>query len=504
MTKLLILSALPLLAAALAVMIRNVNVTRKLAPILCWLQLPVIVYLFLPLLFPGITSGASALPGVAAGAPSLPGIAGVPPASISTIQLCPEFTADRLSALFLLLTTFVCSCALSHADSFFDREKQISTGYEPYHERIFYSCSALFLLAMSYIFLCDNLGILWVCTEATTLASAALVYYSRTKHALEATYKYLIICSVGIAFALLGTILIFASSQYGPLPHGSLNWRELATGSAMLQYPLLRLGYIFCLVGYGTKAGIFPLHSWLPDAHSEAPAPASAMLSGSLLNCALFAIWRISQIVSSTGHELLAMSIPLVLGAVTALAASLFLVHQRGIKRLWAYSSIENVGIMLVAIALGSGGLFFLQALNHSLAKVALFLLSGNVVQATGSKQLAQIKGVLSASPAWGVLLCLAAFAVTGAPPFGAFTSEILILIRSADYGHWLVVGILIVALALSFIAVCIHVASILFGTPKNTTRNFRPVASSLVPALLVVCAIVCGITSLPSLLVTP
>lgn len=485
MNQLILLSTLPLLASALAVIIRNVKVTRKLVPILCWLQMPVIIYIFFPILFP------------AAGP-----VAGVSPA---TISLCPEFTGDRLSALFLLLTTFVCSCALWHADSFFDREIQLSVpGYEANHERIFYACSALFLLAMSFIFLCDNLGILWVCTEATTLASAALVYYSRTKHSLEATWKYLIICSVGIAFALLGTILIFASSQYGSVPHGSLNWRELTTSATLLQYPLLRLGYIFCLVGYGTKAGVFPLHSWLPDAHSEAPAPASAMLSGSLLNCALFAIWRISQLVSTSGHELLAMSIPLVLGAITTLAASLFLVHQRGIKRLWAYSSIENVGIMLVAIALGSGSLFFLQALNHSLAKVALFLLSGNMIQATGSKQLAQIKGILSASPAWGVLFCLAAFAVTGAPPFGAFTSEILILIRSADYGHGLVVGVLIVGLALSFIAVCIHVASILFGTPKNTTKSFRPVASSLVPALLVVCAIVCGITSLPALIVTP
>lgn len=496
MNKLLILSALPLIASALAVIIRDLKITRKLVPVLCWLQLAVILCLFLPLLLPGIAIPGGTFSQIIASSTSAP---------IERIQLYPEFTGDRLSTLFLLLTTFVCSCALSHADSFFVREKEVSSGYEPYHERIFYSCSTLFLLAMSFIFLCDNLGLLWVCTEATTLASAALVYYSRTKHSLEATYKYLIICSVGIAFALLGTILIFASSQYGSLPEGgSLNWRELTSSSALLQYPLLRLGYIFCLVGYGTKAGIFPLHSWLPDAHSEAPAPASAMLSGSLLNCALFAIWRISQIVSSAGHELLAMSIPLVLGAVTALAASLFLVHQRGIKRLWAYSSIENVGIMLVAIALGSGSLFFLQALNHSLAKVALFLLSGNVVQATGSKQLSQIKGVLSASPAWGVLICLAAFAVTGAPPFGAFTSEIMILIRSADYGHWLVVGVLIVALALSFIAVCIHVSSILFGTPKNTIRGFNPLASSLVPALLVVCAIICGITSLPALIVTP
>src|SRR5262249_24526682 len=158
-------------------------------------------------------------------------------------------------------------------------------------------------------------------------------------------------------FALLGTILIFASSQHGGLPLGSLSYSELMAHAESLQCPLLRLGYIFCLVGYGTKAGIFPLHSWLPDAHSEAPAPASAMLSGALLNCALFAIWRLSQLVSCAHCGILASTLLLTLGALTALAASLFLVHQHGIKRLWAYSSIENVGIMLVAIGLGSGPL---------------------------------------------------------------------------------------------------------------------------------------------------
>jgi hydrogenase-4 component F len=472
----LIIFAAPLTAALLAAILRNTAITRKIVPILCWLQIPVLVCVCLPLL-----NG-----------------------SIKSLSFSPNFTVDRLSTLFLLLTTFVCACSLSHAEGFFEREQVLSSTYKPDHERTFYSCAALFLLAMSSIFLCDNLGILWVSMEATTLSSAALVYFSRTKHSLEATWKYLIICSVGIAFALLGTVLIFAASQHGALPQGSLSLTELTAHASSLQYPLLRLGYIFCLVGYGTKAGIFPLHSWLPDAHSEAPAPASAMLSGALLNCALFAIWRLSQLVGSAHYELLACSLPLTLGALTALAASLFLVRQHGIKRLWAYSSIENVGIMLIAIALGSGPLFFLQAFNHSISKVALFLLAGNVIQATGSKELTKIRGILNASPAWGLLIGLSAFAVTGAPPFGAFISEWLILTRSADQGQWLVVAALIVALALSFVAVCIHVAGILFGAPKAHRVPFRPIATSLVPSILVACAIASGITALPFYMVKP
>ncbi len=475
MDQLIQIIALPLLSAIISAIVPQNRVIRKLIPALFWCQLFAIAFVCFPVL-----SGTT-----------------------EKMILTPDFSADRLSALFLMLTAFVCACSLSHADSFFQKEQLISTTYKPYHERIFYACAALFYLAMIFVFICDNLGLLWVSTEATTLSSAALVYFSRTKHALEATWKYLIICSVGIAFALLGTVLIFASSQHGALANGSLNLHELMENANLLQYPLLKLGYIFCLVGYGTKAGIFPLHSWLPDAHSEAPAPASAMLSGSLLNCALFAIWRLSQLVACTNHETLACTLPLSLGAITALAASLFLVHQHGIKRLWAYSSVENVGIMLVAIALGSGPLFFLQALNHSISKVALFLLAGNVIQATGTKRLSDIKGVLSTSPAWGVLLAVAAFAVTGAPPFGAFVSEWLIMTRCADQGYWLVVAVLIVALALSFVAVCIHVCGILFGTPKQQTAAFRPFATSLVPALLVACAIAGGITTLPLYLVS-
>lgn len=454
---------LPLAAALLSLGItHNGNLVRRVIALILWLQIPFLICLFGDLLLDQDLQ----------------------------IELVSGFVITRTSFLFLLLTTFVFANALSHAPVFFEQERQAYN--EPrLHVRWFYFASSVFLLSMYFVFICDNLGYLWISIEATTLSSALLVYYARTKHALEATWKYLIICSVGIAFALFGTVLIFAASQHGAGTHGTLNISELTKASTTLNYPLLRLGFVFCLLGYGTKAGIFPLHSWLPDAHAEAPAPASALLSGALLNGALFAIYRLSEIVS--GHPSLARQLPLALGTITVVAASFFLVRQFSLKRLWAYSSIENVGLMLVAIGLASPALFFLQALNHSLAKASLFLLSGNVIQATGAKELSDIKGILVLSPVWAVLIALSAFAVTGAPPFGSFVSEIYILMQSADKHLWIIVAALVFALTLSFIAVFIHVARFIWGQPKPNTRQFSPWASSIFPAILIFCTLIAG-----------
>lgn len=475
MPPILSICILPILAALFAAFVPNYRATRVVVPVLCWLEMVAIGWTCWPALQD----------------------------ATQTVTLTPDLVADHLGSLFMLLTTFVVSCSLTHANQFMEKESTLAPTYKPEHERIFFASAVLFLLAMIFVFICDNIGFMWISIEATTLASTALVYFSRNKHALEATWKYVIICSVGIAFALLGTILIFASSEYGAIEHGSLSLRELMAHGSDLQFPLLRLGYIFCLLGYGTKAGIFPLHSWLPDAHSEAPAPASAMLSGSLLNCALYAIYRLTQLVAATNHSTVATMLPVTLGTITAVAASLFLVKQVGLKRLWAYSSIENVGLMLVAIGFGSGPLFFLQALNHSVAKVGLFLLSGNFVQACNTKKLHELRGLLELAPGPAVMLAVCAFAVTGAPPFGAFISEWLILMQAADGGMWWVMFALVLALALAFVAVFVHVAKILAGTPKKDAVMHRPVQSSLIPALLVVCAVVTGLTTVPALMVS-
>ena len=465
MDKVALIAALPLTLAILSMVIKDVKVTRRLIALLIWLQLGVVLWLVMPVL------------------------QGVAP----ELRLSSEFSLDRISSLFLLLTTLVVACSLSHANFFFAREAEENDTVQAAHVKMVYACSCLFLLAMSSVFACDNLGFLWISVEATTLMSAPLVYFNRSKHALEATWKYLIICSVGIAFALLGTVFIFAASQHDGTAAGSLNISQLIADGPRLHLPLLRLGFIFCFLGYGTKAGMFPIHSWLPDAHSEAPAPASAMLSGSLLNCALFGIWRISQILSASQQAVITNQLTLWVGALTVVAASVFLIRQHGFKRLWAYSSIENVGLMLVAIGLGSGALFFWQALNHSLAKVSLFLLSGNVVQAAKTHHLPELRGMVRVSPVWSLLLALSAFAVTGAPPFGAFVSEWLILTRVVDMNHWLIAVALLCGLALAFVAVSIHLGRVLVGKPRADVAAFSPLATSLVPAVLVACSLLLG-----------
>lgn len=462
MNQLFALCVIPLTLCLISLILPKPKLTRLLVSIGHWLQLLVVVNLSVPLL-----SGAK-----------------------DQIFLGSEFSLDAIGAAFVLLTTFVVACASMHLNYFFAVEKDNSA--ESGHERLFYFCVNALLLSMTFIFLCDNLGFLWISLEATTLSSAPLVYFERTKNALEATWKYVIICSVGIAFALLGTVFIYAAGQHGLDGGGSLSISTLIRNARDLNFPLLRLGFIFAVLGYGTKAGIFPLHSWLPDAYSEAPAPVSAILSGALSNCALYGIFRVSQIMIAAGHANLTSQMLITLGTLTVAAGSCFLIHQHSFKRMWAYSSIENAGLMLIAIGLDSGSLFLLQAVNHSVAKVALFLLSGNIVQAVGSKKLSELKGLFKASPVCALLLALSSMAITGVPPFGIFISELSILTASAQVGNWVCVTVLVLSITVAFVAISTHVGRILVGSSKH--RFTLSPAAGIVPTVLILSSFVLGV----------
>ena len=467
MHTLAILAAIPVILLTCSLSVVDSRLTGRLMTVLTWAQVAVVAALMFPLLHHDCT----------------------------LLMISPGLSLNRVSACFLLLTNIVIAGATTQAAFFFEREQQLDAEVEPQHIKLLYAASAILLLDMSLVFMCNNLGFLWITVESSTLFSAPLVYFQRTKNALEATWKYLIICSVAIAFALLGTIFIFASSQHGAGTTGSLNLSVLTAEAPRLHYALLRLGFIFCLLGYGTKAGIFPLHSWLPDAHSQAPAPYSAVLSGALLNVALYAVWKVVQVVLASGHTNLVYLMAGGLGTITIVAASLFLIRQKDFKRLWAYSSMENTGIMMVAIGLGSASLFLLQAVNHSLAKTAAFLLAGNITQAAGTKNLHGIRGVMRAAPLWAVLLTLTTFAVTGAPPFGAFLSETAILVSAADTQHWISAIVLVLAITLCFIAVCLHVGRVIFGTPTKRFVPYRPLSTSVVPAILILGCLILGVS---------
>ncbi|MCL5104987.1 MAG: NADH dehydrogenase FAD-containing subunit, partial [Armatimonadetes bacterium] len=362
----------------------------------------------------------------------------------------------------------------------------------------FYTWSGLFVLAMYGVLLAKNLGFMWIAMEATTLMSAPLVFFHRSRLSLEATWKYLLLCSVGIAFALFGTVLIFASSQGPDSPNGTLMLGELLAHGKHLDPRLLRLGFIFCLLGYGTKAGLFPLHNWLPDAHSEAPAPASAMLSGALLNCALVALWRITAIVTAAGLSDLVRHTLVPMAAITVLAAGLMLVRQHDLKRMWAYSSVEHMGLLALAIGIGSGPVFVLHAINHSLVKVALFLLAGNILHLYGTKSLDKLGGMLRAAPVWGVLLIAGSFAIAGSPPFGTFLSEWLLLRDTFASGHFLAAGLVIAGLTITFIAISCHVGRALFGNAPADKKSKCPRSWSFAPAVFLLAALATGLALAP------
>jgi hydrogenase-4 component F len=353
---------------------------------------------------------------------------------------------------------------------------------------------------MYAVLLAQDLGYLWIAMEATTLMSAPLVYFHRSRHALEAAWKYLLLCSVGIAFALFGTLLLFAASER-PGDGGTLALAELLQRGKALDPHLLRLGFLFCLLGYGTKAGLFPLHNWLPDAHSEAPAPASTLLSGALLNCALVALWRIAAVVTGAGQTSLVHQTLVPAAAATVLAASLMLVRQHDLKRLWAYSSVEHVGLLSLAIGIGSGPLFLLHAVNHSLVKATLFLLAGNIMHLYGTKSLPKLGGLLRAAPTWAILLIAASFAAAGSPPFGTFLSEWLLLSAILSSGHVGAAIVVMLGLTITFLALASHVGRVLFGARPSPVEKLPPTGWSVVPAVLMGASLLAGIALAPSVL---
>ena len=408
-----------------------------------------------------------------------------------------DFGLDGIGAAFLLITTLVATAALAHAALLLPAEQRQQPEITDRQLRQFYILAGLFLAAMYSVLLAQNLGYLWIAMEATTLVSAPLVFYHRSRHALEATWKYLLLCSVGIAFALFGTMLIVAAQQHLGV-ESSLRFSDLLARAASFDPRLLRIGFIFCLLGYGTKAGLFPLHNWLPDAHSEAPAPASAMLSGALLNCALVAIWRLSQLMHAAGQGDLVRQVLVPAGAITVLAAGLMLVRQHDLKRMWAYSSVEHVGLLALAIGLGATPLFVLHALNHSLVKVALFLLAGSILHVYGTKTLRKLSGLLRTVPAWGVLLAAAGFAIAGSPPFGTFLSEWLLLRNTFDAGEYLAAGLVIAGLTLTCVAITAQVGRILFGPAVPINRPLPSAAWSVAPTILLGLALLTGLTLSP------
>ncbi|HXG02008.1 MAG TPA: proton-conducting transporter membrane subunit [Candidatus Binatia bacterium] len=320
----------------------------------------------------------------------------------------------------------------------------------------FYPLLHLFVFTMLLAVTTDDVGLMWVAVEATTLASVFLVNHERSRASLEAAYKYVLICSVGVAIAFAGTILIyFADIHSLGRPAHALRWTALVRVGPELPVPVVQLAFVFLLVGYGTKAGLAPMHTWLPDAHSEAPAPVSALMSGVLLSVGLYAIVRFKVVADLAAGPAFTRRLLLALGLGSVAVAAAFVWSPRSYKRMLAYSSIEHAGIACLGLGFGGpwglGGAL-LHVANHALAKSVLFLLSGRIRAAYGSPAIGAVSGLSAAMPLTGRSFLLAMLALLGLPPFGLFVSEFLIFGAGFRGGHAAVaaagLGFLLVAFA--------------------------------------------------------
>jgi hydrogenase-4 component F len=332
---------------------------------------------------------------------------------------------DRLAAWVILCTSIVYFLASIYAVGYMRLLGEDGRLYK------FYALFAGFGLTTLVGPLMNNIGLYWIAIELTTLVSTFLVAFERAAESMEAAWKYIMVVSAGISLALLGTVLFYWAGTFvlGPVYH--MTWAALREAAPRMNAILLVLAFLLVLVGYGTKVGLAPMHSWLPDAHSESPAPVSAMLSGALLNTAMIGIVRFLGITRQATLGLLPELALVAFGVLSLLIGALFIVQQRGIKRLMAYSSIEHMGV--VALGFGFGGSLgvagaLYHMLNHSLNKSLMFFGAGNMMRAYGTKEIAQILGVGRRFPAQGALWLAGAVAITGAPPFGLFLSEFTIM----------------------------------------------------------------------------
>ena len=349
--------------------------------------------------------------------------------------------------------------------------------------RLYHSMYQLFMLTMLVALTTNNMGLLWVAMEGATLSTVLLVTLYRTPESLEAGWKYFILCGVGIAQALFGTILLYFAAEKALGAQGveALEWTHLDAVKSQLEPAVLALAFVFLLVGYGTKVGLAPLHNWLPDAHAEGPTPISAVLSGLLLNVALYAVVRCKVLVEGSLNSALPSRMLMGFGLLSVVLAALFLFRQRDIKRLFAYSSIEHMGLVAFAFGLSGPVATFAALLHmtvHSLTKSAIFFTVGHAAQKAGSQLMDDIRGLITLSPTVGWGLMLGALAILGLPPFGVFASEFLILTTAMREQPWSI-PILLGALGVAFAAIFGRVQPMVFG---ETDARRLPHAPALLP----------------------
>ncbi len=400
------------------------------------------------------------------------------------------FYIDAFNVYLLVLTAFVGLTTAIFSRPYMAHE-QARGRVSALRMRLYHAMYQGFLFTMLLALSTNNIGILWVAVEGATLATVLLVSLYRTPESVEAAWKYFILCGVGIAQALFGTVLVyFAAAKALADPETGLTWTVLHGAAAHLDPTVMGIAFVFLLVGYGTKVGLVPLHNWLPDAHSEGPTPMSAVLSGLLLNVALYAVVRFKMLTDGAlaaggaHNPQLAGHLMMAFGLVSFVVAGLFLHRQQDIKRLFSYSSIEHMGLMTFAFGMGGALATFAALLHmtvHSLTKSSIFVSVGHATQIAGSQRIDRIRGLIRTQPAvgWGLLLGTAAIA--GFPPFGVFASEFLVLTATMHAWPWLTV-VLLSGLAVAFAGLFRNVQPMVYGAAPEGQRAVR---AAMVPVAL-------------------
>jgi hydrogenase-4 component F len=387
---------------------------------------------------------------------------------------------DPLGKLFLaFVSVLFLGCAL-YAPAYFRQRPERSN-------RVLCATMLSSLAMMSLVFVSHHLGLMWVAIEATTLFSAPSIYFNHNRRSLEATWKYLVICSVGIALALFGSLFLAYSAFYSG-QSSSLLFDDLAREAPHLSLPWLHAAFVLLFVGYGTKMGLAPMHTWKPDAYGEAPGLIGALLAGGVTSVGFLAIVRIFQIAQAAGDAEYARRILIVVGLLSMGLAAVSMARQKDLKRLLAYSSVEHMGMLVVGIGVGGAAMFgsLLHLIHNGMTKGVLFLAAGNIHRAYGSKMIADLKGTLQRMPFSGWMLLIGFFAITGSPPFAPFVSEFQIVVGCFGRGYDLVGSLFLLFMLIMFIGFGIHVLSISFGDPpeEQSPSGFHDTLGTSLPIL--------------------
>jgi hydrogenase-4 component F len=378
---------------------------------------------------------------------------------------------DDLNKVFIVLTTFVSFTTSAFSASYVGHEIEIGR-LKLRYVRFYHAMYQMLMFAMNLALTANNIGLMWVAIELATLTTVLMVGIYRTHEALEAAWKYFILGSVGIALALFGTILIYMAARpvIGEGPDAMV-WTILVAHAARFDPDLLNVAFVFLLLGYGTKVGLAPLHAWLPDAHAEGPTPISAVLSGLLLNVALYALLRFKMLLALNPVAIAPGPLMVTMGLISAVFAAFMLYRRRDIKRMFAYSSIEHMGIIVFAFGMGGPLANFAGLLHmtmHSLTKSAIFFAVGHISQIKGTQKIADISGLTVTHPVLGWGLVLGVVAIAGLPPLGIFMSEFLVVSSTFGREPWLVL-ILVFAILVALGGLFLKLSTIAFGEPRGS-----------------------------------